>query len=168
MEKARAKVMLALAAHRFGRAAFQRTSKAGSQRSTKGRGRFGKTFVRFVLLCGFPAFAGRRTSSILLCGCFAFLLIGEALLIFLDPAFEIGCSFFEFVAIQQAAAQRFEKCARANVIGEFFVSFLVRAFGNSDEQFLVERCKTALDTAQTQRTLARDGPVRKSKREIVK
>src|SRR5690349_14344653 len=157
MEMVTAKVMPGLAARRFGPVGYQRKSKAGSQRSTKGTDRFVKTLVPFVV-----------ASSIFLCGGFAFLLFGEAFLIFLDPAFEIGRGLFELVAVQQAAAQRFEKRARANVVGEFFVSFLVRAFGDADEQFLVERCEPALDTTQTQRTLARDGPVGKSEREIVK
>src|SRR6185369_7724722 len=92
----------------------------------------------------------------------------ETFLILLQPRLEISRGFFEFVAIQQPASQRFKKRACANVVSELLVRFLVRAFGNADEKFFIQRCEPALNSAEAQRTLARDGPVRKSEREIVK
>src|SRR5256885_15071287 len=43
-----------------------------------------------------------------------------------------------------------------------------RAFGKRDEKFFVECGETALDSAQTQTAFPRDGPVRKTEREIIK
>src|SRR5687768_11832486 len=118
MEKATAKVTLALVARLF--EARPSGPTVGQHRV---RGRRTETGKRLL-----PAAETEpRISFILLRGSFAFLLFGKPLLIFLQPAFQIGGGLFEFVAVQQPPSQRFEKRPRADVIGEFFVCFLIGA-----------------------------------------
>src|SRR5687768_2535167 len=78
-------------------------------------------------------------SSFPLRGCLPFLFFVETLLIFLQPGFEIVRGFFEFVAVEQAAPQRFEERAGANVVGQLFVCLLVSTFRDRDEKLFVKR-----------------------------
>src|ERR1044072_2974467 len=106
-------------------------------------------------------------ASFLLRGEFSFFFFVEALLIFFEPGFQILCGFLEFVAVQESATERFKKRARANVVSELLVRFLVGAFRERHEEFFIKRGKPAFDATQTQRTLACDGPIRKTEREVV-
>src|SRR6266568_7949151 len=96
------------------------------------------------------------------------LLFDKLLSIALEPSFKISRSLFQLVIVQQAPSQRFEKCARAHVVSQLFVSLMLCAFGNRNEKLFVERRQTAFNSAQAQRTFARDGPVRQTEREIIK
>src|ERR1044072_448373 len=86
------------------------------------------------LLCLFESllclFVALFVASSLLRGGFSFLFFVETFLIFLEPRFQVVRGFLELVAVQQSASQRFEECARANVVGEFLVRFVVRAFSD--------------------------------------
>jgi hypothetical protein len=88
------------------------------------------------------------------------LLVVEAAPVALYPAFEVGGGLLQLVAVDEAAPQRLEEGARSHVVSEAVVSLMRRAFGDGDEELLVERGEPALDAAQRERALARDGPVR--------
>src|SRR5207248_5266151 len=113
------------------------------------------------------SFALRRLIALLFLIQSALLLFDKLLLIPFQPSFQIHRSFFQLIIIQPAAAQRFKECARAHVVSELLVSLMFSAFRKRNEKFFVERRQTALNSAQTQTAFARDGPVRKSEREII-
>src|ERR1041384_309255 len=166
METATAKVMATpLAATRQSEPSHQQATKQVPTKRHKRRKKHKKDSENFLcLLCFLCLFV----ASFLLRGEFSFLFFVEALLIFLEPAFEIVCGFLEFVAIQQPAPECLKKRSRANVVSEFLVRFLIGALRERHEEFFIKRGEAAFDAAQTQRTLACDGPIRKSEREIVK
>jgi hypothetical protein len=87
----------------------QHLSTKKHKRHKKHKRAFEKILCLLCVLCLFVA-------SSLLRRKFAFLFFVESLLIFLDPGFEILRCLFEFVAIQQTAAQRFEERARPDVV----------------------------------------------------
>src|SRR6266481_8965180 len=111
---------------------------------------------------------GKLTHYRLLFSVLTLRLFQIALLIALYPCLEFLCCFFQFIAIQKTAAQRFKKCSSANVVSEFFISLVFRAFSHGDEKFFVKRRQTTLNAAQRQAALTSDGPVGKTKREIIK
>src|SRR5258705_10703219 len=107
-------------------------------------------------------------ASSLLCVAFLFLLFGKTFLILCKPTLQILSCLLQFVAVQQTASERLKKRASTNVIREFFVSFLIGTFRNCNKKLLVKRSETALHSTQGQAAFASDGPVRKTKRQIVK
>src|SRR5215213_1570211 len=121
METARAKVtaMVAATAH-----PSARRQQAGAVRRPTKKHKEHKQLSKPVLcfLCLFAA------SFLLRRGEFSFLFFVETFLIFLKPCFEIVSGLLELVAIQQPATQRFKKRARADVVSELLVSFLVSPF----------------------------------------
>src|SRR5262249_23777587 len=76
-----------------------------------------------------------------------FLLFQKSLLIALYPDLQIFGSFVKLVAVDQPAPQSLKESSCAYVVRELVVGFVRRAFGYGDEQFFIERCKSALNAA---------------------
>src|ERR1051326_3476324 len=96
------------------------------------------------------------------------LLFNKLFSIALEPSFQIGRSFFQFIIIQQSPPQGFKECAGTNVVSEFLVGFMLGAFRNRNKKFFVKSRQPALDATQTQSALTGDGPVGQSQRQVVK
>src|SRR6267143_4574360 len=95
------------------------------------------------------------------------LLFKKLFLIAFKPTRQIDRRLFQLIVVQQAAAQRFKKSARAHVVSELLVSFVRRSLWQRDEKFFIERSQAALHPAQREAAFARDGPVRQTEGEIV-
>src|SRR5215211_4664999 len=112
-----------------------------------------------------PPLQGSLTTDY--CLLLSLVFVHEALAVAVDPVFEVNGGLIQLVGVDEAAAQRLEEGARAHVVGELVVSLVRRALGRRDEELLVERGQPALDAAQTESALARDGPVGEPEREVV-
>src|SRR4051794_1876569 len=78
--------------------------------------------------------AGSNSRRLSLCfSHFPLLLFRKLFLIALKPSLQIGSGFLQLIVVQQSAPQRFEKRARAHVVGELLVGFMRRAFRKGNE-----------------------------------
>src|ERR1041384_6507420 len=89
-----------------------------------------------------PVFCPLLSAFCLVLSAFCFLLLAFRLLFFnearavaFDPAFEIVRRLLQFVGVDETAPQGLKEGAGANVVGEFVVSLVRRAFGRGRTVF---------------------------------